>query len=82
MDYIAAEKNGKLELVPLTRCIYCLSEEHLIEDCPEKYDLFALTYNDEQFLKACGIFYPRIANGKFIVDPYKPPYELRSGNQK
>jgi hypothetical protein len=58
-SFIAVERNGKLELVPLTWCLYCMSQEHLVEQCPERYDFFPLTRNDERFLAGCGIFYPR-----------------------
>lgn len=71
MDFIAMEQNRRVELVPLTHCLWCLSREHLLADCSERHNLFALTWNDEQFLHACGIWYPRWIDGQFVADPYE-----------
>ena len=70
MDMMAVEKIGKVELVPLAVCMYCRGQ-HLPDDCPDKYDCFALTYNDEKLLAACGIFYPRFVGRRFVTDPYQ-----------
>jgi hypothetical protein len=41
-----------------SHCLYCLSAEHRLNGCPEKYDFFPLTSNDQQFLRQCGIRLP------------------------
>jgi hypothetical protein len=69
-EFMAVERDGELHLEPLTKCMYCLGD-HLLDGCPEKYDCFGLTYNDERFLEACGIFYPSWIDGKFVGDPLR-----------
>jgi hypothetical protein len=65
-------KHGKqLELIPLQHCLWCLSTDHLLEQCAEKHNLFALTGNDEAFLRQCGIWFPRWIDNRFVVDPYE-----------
>ena len=54
--YIAVERDGRFELVSLTKCSWRLSVEHLLEQCLERYDFFPLNGNDEAFLDAVGIF--------------------------
>lgn len=58
-------------VVPINHCLWCLSPEHLLAECSEKHNLFALTWNDEQFLDAVGIWYPRWVDGRFVADPLK-----------
>jgi hypothetical protein len=70
-EMMAVERDGKLELVPLTQCVYCLSHGHMLEQCPEKHDCFMLNGNDQTFLSACGIWFPRFVNDEFVSDPYE-----------
>ena len=77
MDYMENEDNGKLDLVPLTRCFYCLSEDHVFDGCPVKHDCFRLNYNDEKVLESIAVFYPRWTSEGFVADPHKPPFKPR-----
>jgi hypothetical protein len=58
-------------VVPVEHCLWCLGTDHLLEQCAEKHNLFALTRNDEQFLNSCGVWYPRWIENKFVSDPYE-----------
>jgi hypothetical protein len=77
-EMMAVERSGKLELRPLTQCIYCLSHDHMLAHCPEKHDCFMLTGNDEKFLRSCAIWYPRWneTTGDYVSDPYYDPRRI------
>jgi hypothetical protein len=71
MDYVAVEQTHTVELVPVQHCLWCSSTDHLLEQCADRHNLFALTWNDEKFLRECGVWYPRWIGEKFTTDPYE-----------
>lgn len=72
MNELVVKQNGqRLELARLQHCLWCLSADHLLADCSDKHDLFALNGNDETFLRECGIWFPRWIENRFVVDPYE-----------
>lgn len=78
MNEVMVKQDGQqLKLLPLRHCLWCLSPDHLLEQCAEKHNLFALTWNDEKFLAECGIWFPRWVDSKFKADPYEESEEVQ-----
>jgi hypothetical protein len=78
---MAVERDGTLELIPLRQCLWCLSADHMLEKCPEKHNLFALTFHDEIFLTQVGIALPfgrhiDLDERIWCDDPELYPHEL------